>query len=259
MLKKTIIIMVIAVCGVNANLHAETAKVVGEPFPPMTNEDGTGQQFEIAKAVFESSGINVECKTYPYKRARRNVEVGDADMMLGMLKTDSDRLIFSELPHDADNILAIYPKNKNIKWNGINTLRGKRLAWARGLGFDSFFDFDYQWSEIGTRKQAFKKMLKGRDDFMIDAECGFLLKEVDSMRNSFETKKIGFLRIHCCFSNTEKGKRLKKIWDREYIKLMDSGKAEAVYKKWDIMREYEIIRKCLEQDRKKGTDSEKTF
>jgi len=91
----------------------------------MTNEDGTGQQFEIAKAVYETLGYKIKCKTYPYKRAKYYVEIEKADVMVGMLKTDSEKLIFAKFPHDADNIIAIYPKNKNIKWDGISTLKIK--------------------------------------------------------------------------------------------------------------------------------------
>jgi len=34
----------------------QTITVVGEVFPPMTNEDGSGQQFDLVKAIFEPLG-----------------------------------------------------------------------------------------------------------------------------------------------------------------------------------------------------------
>ena len=259
MIQKLIIIVVTGVFAFGSNLYAETINVVGEIFPPMTNEDGTGQQFEIAKAVYETLGYKVKCKTYPYKRARYYVEIEKADVMVGMLKTDSEKLIFAKFPHDADNIIAIYPKNKNIKWDGISTLKNKKLTWARGLGFDNLFDFDHQGSEINTRRQAFQKLLLGRDDFMIDAYSGFLLKEVDSLRNRFETRKIGFILIYCCFSNTEKGKRLKKIWDKEFLQIIETGKAESVYKKWKLMREYRILTEYLDEAGKTKRASDGSF
>ena len=259
MIQNLIIIVVTGVFAFGSNLYAETINVVGEIFPPMTNEDGTGQQFELAKAVYETLGYKVNCKTYPYKRARYYVEIEKADVMVGMLKTDSEKLIFATLPHDADNIIAIYPKNKNIRWNGISTLKNKKLTWARGLGFDKLFEFDHQGSEINTRRQAFQKLLLGRDDFMIDAYSGFLLKEVDSLRNRFETRKIGFILIYCCFSNTEKGNKLKKIWDKEFLEIIETGKAESVYKKWKLMREYRILTEYLDKAEKNKRASDGSF
>jgi len=134
MIQKLIIIVVTGVFAFGSNSYAETINVVGEVFPPMTNKDGTGQQFEIAKAVYETLGYKVKCKTYPYKRAKYYVEIEKADVMVGMLKTDSEKLIFAKFPHDADNIIAIYPKNKNIKWDGISTLKNKKLNLGKRFG-----------------------------------------------------------------------------------------------------------------------------
>ena len=45
---------------------AETINLVAEVFPPQTNRDGTGQQFDVARAIFEPLGYTVNVNVYPY-------------------------------------------------------------------------------------------------------------------------------------------------------------------------------------------------
>lgn len=220
--------------------------VVGEEFPPMTNSDGSGQQFEIVQHIIESQGHSVRFQVYPYKRAVLMVEEGKADMMIGMLKYDTDKVNFSKLPHDADNVVAIYPTHKNIVWQGLETFRDKNIAIVAGLGLERFLEgIPHTKTELTTRDQAFKKMLLGREDFLIDCECAFYLEELNRMRDQFTKTHLGFLEIYAAFSQSGNGPLLKALWDDAYLPFMISGQAEAFYKKWDLDREYSIIREYL--------------
>jgi len=226
----------------------QTITVVGEVFPPMTNEDGSGQQFDLVKAIFEPLGYEVTTKVYPYKRAIYVLEYGHADMFVGLLKDKELKLTFSEYPHDADNVVVIYPKNKEITWQGTQTLKNKNVAVIGGLEkpLQKYLSNEIRaLNEVNSREQAYKKMLIGRDDFLIDCECGYLLKEVDKYREQFTFQRIGQLKIFAAFSQNEEALKLKAIWDRKFPQFIISDQAHAIYKKWGLLREYAVIKKLL--------------
>lgn len=229
---------------------AETINLVAEAFPPQTNRDGTGQQFDIAKAIFEPLGYKINIEIYPYRRVIYLVENKQFDIAVGVGKVDNVELLFSKQPHDSDNLVAIYPKNNNVTWRGVNSLQDKRLLFIAGLteGLSANLDLSTnKVSEVNTRVQALKKLLMGRDDFLIDCECGLFLDEVKPYRSRFMVKNIGFIKIYAAFSNTEKGLKLKQIWQEEFPKFIRTDKARAIYKKWGLMREYDILQTLIKK------------
>jgi polar amino acid transport system substrate-binding protein len=224
--------------------------VAAEVFPPMTNADGTGQQFEMLKAIFEPLGYTFNITLYPYRRMLYVVETAQVDMAIGIAKFDNDNILFSSLPHDADNIVAIYPKSNKFIWRGKASLENKKLSFIAGLTSalsQSFSELNYAISEVDTREQALKKLLLGRVDFLIDCECGYLLAEVTPYRKQFQAHKIGFLEIYAGFANTEKAKQLKLIWQQSYPRFIQTDQARNIYQKWGLAREYSIISKLLQE------------
>jgi len=246
----TIRFLLVFIVLFSQQLFAETINLVAEVFPPQTNRDGTGQQFDVARAIFEPLGYTVKVEVYPYRRVIHLLENKQADIAIGIAGGDNKKILFSQQPHDSDNLVAIYPNKNKINWQGGSTLSGKRLLFIAGLteGLSLGLDLSaHEISEVNTREQAFKKLLMGRDDFLIDCECGFLLDEVSSYRSQFSLKRIGFLKIYAAFANNEKGLKLKEIWQRDFPSFIKTDAAREIYQKWGLMREYAIIRKVLTQ------------
>ena len=74
-------------------------------------------------------------------------------------------------------------------------------------------------SDVKTRIQAFKKLLAGRPDYFIDCECGYFLTESAEYRRSGDYQLLGFIEIYAAFSNSEKGKALKELWDKNLLQI----------------------------------------
>ncbi len=237
------------------NTQAETINLAAEVFPPQTNQDGTGQQFDVVRAIFEPLGFKVNVNVYPYRRVIYLLENKQIDMAVGVGKNDNIKLLFSKEPHDSDNLVAIFPKNNNVPWQGESSLLGKKLLFISGLseGFlaelysSSNLDLSMnEISEVDTREQALNKLLLKRDDFLIDCECSLFLNEVLPYRSQFSVKNIGVIQIYAAFSFTEKSRKLKNIWQREFPKFIKTKAARNIYKKWGLMREYRNIQKSME-------------
>jgi len=234
---------------------AETINLAGEFFPPQTNQDGTGQQFEVVRAIFEPLGYTIKVNVYPYRRVMYLLENSKVDMAVGLAKVENTELLFSEQPHDSDNLVAIYPKNSKVVWQGGHSLLGKRLLFTAGVreGFlsDLYLSSNIDLStnpisEVSTRVHALNKLLLQRDDFLIDCECSLFLEDVKSYRSQFTAKKIGLTKIYAAFPQTKKSLKLKEIWQREFPKFIKTQAAREIYQKWGLMREYGIIQKIFE-------------
>lgn len=242
-------------CGsiAQANVVGEnkTIELVGEVFPPATNKDGTGQQFEMVKAIFGPLGYKININVYPYKRALTLVETANADIMVGMLKSNDESLIYSNYPHDADKLLAVHTKEKGNEWQGIDSLGGKRVVTFSGLSkpIKQYLpNSAFKLREVSTRKQAMQKLLFDRIDYVIDCECGYLLDEVSEFKDRLATQEVGLLKIYLAFAKNEQGKKLKAIWDRAFPEYIRSEQAKDIYQKWDMLREYQIIQSAMENE-----------
>ena len=116
MVKVIIIKLFLFIVVFSHHTFAETINLVAEVFPPQTYSNGTGQQFDIAKAIFEPLGYEINIAVYPYRRVIYLLENKQVDMAVGVTKVGNAEILFSEQPHDSDNLVAIYPKYKNIIW-----------------------------------------------------------------------------------------------------------------------------------------------
>ncbi|OKY24905.1 ABC transporter substrate-binding protein [Thalassotalea sp. PP2-459] len=228
--------------------------VVGENLPPFTLPDGSGQQFDVVRAIFEPLNLSVAIEVYPYKRAVALVERGDADMMIGMLKDDNYQLSYSAYPHDVDILIAIFKENNFDNWQGISSLKGKSVTMIAGLSkpFKAYLpEVEFDMSEVGTREQAINKLRHSRTDYMIDSEGSYLTEMTENASAiNFVTKPVGVLQIHVAFANTVRGQKLKALWDKHFIDFIQSNKAEKIYRKWHLLREYKNTKRFFAQQLK---------
>lgn len=247
---KALVIFVIlnGLLSVSYSTKAETLRLVGEVYPPGTNADGSGQQFEIVKAVFEALGFQVNIEVYPYKRAIKLVEIGQADMMVGMLKDSDLQLNYSYYPHDVDNLLAIYPRVSKTQWQGSSSLKNKHLTMLLGLSEPfkkSLPNYEFQVSEVNSHPQALKKLFYGRTDFIIDSEGTFLLLYEQRHRDNLYTQLVGAIEIYAAFSKSDRGKKAKILWDEKFEQFIQTKAAEKIYQKWGMDREYWVTQQFI--------------
>jgi len=217
--------------------------LVGEPFPPATNTDGTGQQFEFVKALYQPLGYEFVTHVFPYKRAIKRVESGQADIIIGIFQQNSLNLLYSMIPHDADNLFVIYPGKSAIHWQGVSSLMDRHITVTLGTKFpfeQYLTGIRYSLDEVSSRKQALEKLMHQRTDFIIDTEGSYTTPPYIENHNRLLTQKIGYIGIYAAFSNTKKGQALKKIWDSEFISFFMSAKARNIYQKWGLLREYQV-------------------
>jgi polar amino acid transport system substrate-binding protein len=256
MIFKAIKFSTLAICyllhlSASAQAQVKQLNLVGEYIESATNLDGTGFQFEMVKAIFEPLGYKVNITVYPYKRALKGVETGQADMMVGMIKHNDMPLIFSQVPHEADRILAIFLKKNVSDWQGVASIKNKRVVILSSLvenAKEKLPILNNHISEVRTPAQALKMLMYNRADFMIMTEAEYLINHMKSPQVELIAKPISFIQIHAAFTPTKKGVALKKVWDKHFIPYFKSKEATAMYKSWSASKHHKVTLEFLNQE-----------
>jgi polar amino acid transport system substrate-binding protein len=227
------------------SILAQTQQInlVGEYVSDMTNNDGTGYQFEMVRAIFEPLGYQVNINVYPYRRALKKVESGQADMMIGMIKEKNMPIIFSNYPHETDKILAIYLDKNDINWYGFSALKNKNLVMLQGMDEDAKERLpikSHQVTVVNTPDQALKMLMYGRADFIIMTEAEYIINyvRIDNPQANLLSKPIGFIEIHAAFADSTKGNKFKEVWDKHFLTYLKSEKAKSLFYHWGASDNY---------------------
>lgn len=222
-------------------IGAKSLHIVTPQWEGQTNEDGTGLFFEIIQKVYEPDGIAITYEFAPWKRARKMVSANAADAMLCVWKEDAReaRQLTPRFPLFVEFTAAVFRKEGIEKWNGIESLNGKRAVWLRGYDY-----YDNQrlsqvqfadWLEVDDYAHAWLLLEKKRYDVYIDAlidlEHYIASQKVDM--DPYQLEMLWQQNAYVAFSPVEKSKALMAIYDRRIQELFKSGALETIYHKWE--------------------------
>ncbi len=231
---KKIVLMILAVLTAISLLSQVTEiNITSEEWDGATNADGTGLYWDLVKLVFEPAGVKVNISSAPYARGVHEVEAGSKDAWVGAYADEEDFAVFPEHHFDTDKVSACFIKGKCPGWQGISSLKDKRLAWMRGYGYDEYFDFKPEFQEIDNRVSGLKMLKNNRFDVLIDAsvEIGDALNKNPELKGEVEIKELLKLKLFVAFVGTDRGKELLKIWDTRMAELIKSGELKKLYEK----------------------------
>ncbi len=234
--------------GASTSICAQEIKVVRhatESWGGYTNKDGTGIYHELLRAVFGEFGVKVEINYVPLKRAVAMVKAGKADITGGFSKDERN---FARYPIYETGFSALYLKKAIANWKGVESLKGLRLvsppATAR--------EFKLPLVEMDSRVQAVRMLLKGRADAYVDLtpilkdfyQTGQMIasNEIESEADrSFEFDKskldlqmINLVRLYMVFSDSERGNKLREMYEEGTRRLSTDGRLKALYTKYKL-------------------------
>ncbi len=212
-----------------------------------TNSDGTGAYWEVIKKVFSSTGIKVKTKVYPWSRAEKMVKGKKADAIVGdyyYKEKDGKDFLYPKWHISVEDSLTIFYKKgtlKNLDKKGISSLKGKRVGWIRGYDFDKTLlnGINVKKKELSKIIQGLKMVTKGRIDVFLDykttitseaKKSGF---KIDKNKYGLEIIKPGN-KLFVVFSNSERLKRIIKIFDTRMTQLAKSGEIDKIFIKWGL-------------------------
>jgi polar amino acid transport system substrate-binding protein len=215
--------------------------VVTEEWEDCTNKDETGLYFDIIREVFSPSHT-IKIGIMPYTQSIKKVQDKNADMFLGSYLDEVTKVIYPKWHFAADDVTVLYLKDSVKKWDGEKSLEGKKVAWIRGYTFNDYIKVKMNVFLQDKRDLAINLLTKKRVDFFIDNlyDIEATIRDLKLDMNKFKTELIMHLDLFIGFSDTDKGKALSAYWDREFEKKVKSGKIRELFKKWDMIYDYDF-------------------
>ena len=209
--------------------------MASEEWSNATNRDGTGLYWDILRAVYEPVGIKTRFIIQSYNGSVKLVKKNRVDAAVGIYPDRIHGAIFSQYPFVKDYVLVLFKKNKLNQWNGPESLQNKKVAWMKGYSYDDFLEVPVIKKEYNNRENILRHLDGDRIDFYMDTR-----NDMESVLNTgvvevsrYTVETVLQLDRYLVFADNLKGKKLKKIFDNRFPRLVQSGEIERLFAKWN--------------------------
>lgn len=204
----------------------------------LVEESGEGLFPDILRAAFEPAGVKVRLDVAPAKRARHQVEAGEADALLA-LECAGGEGVWSRRPLYVDPVAAVFRPERIDRWRGMETLGGKSAVWLRGRGYQRYL-FKQRirliWHAVNSRDQGWAMVRRNRVDFYLDSHARLLAymaaNGIDP--DDYRVETLWNSRIRLFFPDSERSRKFAVLFDRRMAGLLGSGELARLFEKWGV-------------------------
>lgn len=248
---KSHLLLIAIICSAlnSANAQQPPSQVINVTTPEWqgaTNLNGTGIYFEIIKAIYEPLGFEINVKFVPFKRALIRIESKKSDIMFGVYSSEvnsmlgDNYLLTPEFHLNLEHAIAIYKKERNFIWHGVDTLKNHTATLINGYDYHLYLDIEINYVEVNTPAQGWKLLNSDRADFFIHdlAEVEYYFNEMGIPKENYQTEIVISKPVYAGFSKSLKSKELLEIYNKRMRKLIKNGQLAAIYKKWGYENPY---------------------
>lgn len=226
-----VICSVLLLC-LSSFLAARPVIIETSVWPGFTNADGSGAYFALARLVLPQQQYPLVIKTNDLGRAWLAVQRGTADLTFGLTQADirSFRLESSDLPYDADTIVAVFrPDRVHNTDLTLQRLPRLQLGWEKSYNYGSVLGLKAQGFEVQNPAHAIQLLQAGRIDVYL-AESGDLATvEKQLSAAGLQQQWLAQVPVYAGFSPNEQGRQLKAYWDQRVKLLWQNGQMQTFY------------------------------
>lgn len=230
-------VLLALLCGLlGGPVWAREWLVVGTHFPQVYEQSANGDFSGLAPAVLRrlaaELGGELRFELYPWARAQRMVELGQADILVGPYRTAEReaRFAFAAEPFYQDRIVFYARRGHETQWNGdYSSLYGRRIAVVRGWTYGSQFEearARLQPTPVETVSNGLRMLEAGRIDLLASNQRNTLphLAALDLHGRVAElTPLIDVQRGYFAFPHDAVHDQLRLRFDRAFATLVASG------------------------------------
>jgi len=209
--------------------------MASEEWTNATNRDGTGLYWDIFRAVYEPVGVKTKFIIQSYNGSVRLVKKNRVDAAVGIYPDLIQGALFSQYPFVKDYVLVLFKKEKLNQWNGQESLQNKKVAWIKGYSYDEFLEVPIIKKELNKRENILRQLDGDQIDFYMDTrnDMESVLSKGIVEVSRYTVESILELDRYLVFADNRKGKKLKKIFDYRFPRLVKSGEIERLLAKWN--------------------------
>jgi len=207
--------------------------IVADQWHDLTRSDGSGLYFELIRAVYSRCGITVYTATYPYARGVYMVQQGRADAWVGSFWHERDFPVYPKWPFERNRQMVLARRASAYPYQGVESLRGRRVAWLRGFNMDRYIAQPMRITEVDAVHSGIRMIEADRIDFFICAEQALRdeLRAVATQSPALRMDHLMDLGLYLAFSPSHRGRRLSEAWDRGMASLQGSQSLRAIFQR----------------------------
>jgi len=223
-------------------------------FPPYTirGENGnlSGLIVDIVHEVFSQANIEVEFKYLPYSRSIALAEQSKIHAV-GMLNSETSNQLNISASHTCSLIQSFYTRKGNTwRYTGIESLDSQNIVTVSDYNYETLSP-EYQ-KYLESMQNVYhmaagenyvssiaKMIIAGRVDVFNEDRASMIYALAESGLTD-ELIEVGTfpakLDQYVGFSNTPEADEFRKIFDRSFAKLLNSGQITKILKRYSAFR-----------------------
>ena len=208
--------------------------LVSDEWHDLTRKDGTGLYFDLIRAVYRRVGVEPKVRIFPYARTVQLVKEKKADAWVASFLKEKDFPLYPKWHFDQNSQVVVFRKDLAGGFQGLSSLRDKRVAWLRDFGLDRYVPEPMKITEVDAISQALQMVERGRIDYFMGAKSDLedAVKKDKTDMSKFETRFAMNLGLFLAFADTARGAQLRDMWDKEMEGIHKTPEFKAIYRKY---------------------------
>ena len=204
----------------------------------MTDKTGDGLYQELLEEIFKAHDIELNIQYMPFRRAIYWLTHGKIDITGGIEEHSvlDSQYLRSQYPIFVSPVNLIFRKSALRKWQGIDLISDRKFAKAPKVAASIDLSKN-DVIEVSSRQSAFKMLLTGRVDFYIDNEKSIERLVADNAtefeqgdyQRDYQIETVAISKKYMVFPNTERGKKIKTLFEEGLLKLYQAQKLQPMY------------------------------
>ncbi len=197
---------------------------------------------DLLRAIVERMGDQVSFVAYPWARAQMKVEKGQADILIGVYRSEEreKRFIFTRLPFYQDS-LAFYQNSKGTTWSGdYAALKKKKIGYILGWAYGSAFEKAKNSLQIMSVKDVddgLDRLTKGQID-LLASNRRIVEKWLNRQKSQPSLKAIephiAAQQGYFAFPKTAHAASYQERFDEAFLEVVRSGTLEQLARKYEV-------------------------
>ena len=242
---RIIISLLLSVCCIGlvlAETKAEpekTIRVRTESWQYFTQEDGSGYNFDVIRAIYEPLGYSLDIQFCNWRACILKLMQGEADLAIGLSDSDIEatpRLQRPDYPTHFERVAVAYKTARFPNWQGEQDFLNKKVVQHKGFGHEKHLSVPVSMSESVNGEQAWHLLESNQADFFIEglAVLQRQVKTYDPEAKIYSIKQIKKVPNYFGFGVDLKSRHLIKAFNERYPKLYQDGVIQDLQKKWQL-------------------------